>query len=389
MIFSWIFMIPLAILIMVLMLPGIDIFIGLLIILLIVVEMWLIDILLKYAFGQKWGFVVKVMYYALGFFQSLSLTFNPTMTTGRLITLNLFTMTQFSAFGGIVLQAQNIGFKIGFDNIADRFYFGFSMMDELIMVGGFCLLYLLLFIYIIPLKVAVDEENPMQWYYPCICGCLRRNRDAEAQVEDQEDEEAETIQPLLGKGISKTPSTENSQTQDSMESDLITDSEKAHIANGVMEKPLSSASQSRLMVENLIKKFHGKKAVNNLSLTLFKDEILVLLGHNGAGKTTTINMLTGLIKPNSGSATALNILPNKDIDLFKDYENMVDFLGVCPQEDVLIDRMTVEENLKFFCLFKAIENQEQVIQDILENFNLDAKRNTQAKDLSGGQKRKL
>lgn len=143
------------------------------------------------------------------------------------------------------------------------------------------------------------------------------------------------------------------------------------------------------MVENLIKKFHGKKAVNNLSLTLFKDEILVLLGHNGAGKTTTINMLTGLIKPNSGTATALNILPNKDIDLFKDYENMVDFLGVCPQEDVLIDRMTVEENLKFFCMFKAIQNTEQVIQDILENFNLDAKRNTQAKDLSGGQKRKL
>ena len=40
-------------------------------------------------------------------------------------------------------------------------------------------------------------------------------------------------------------------------------------------------------------------------------------------------------------------------------------------------------------MFKAIQNTEQVIQDILENFNLDAKRNTQAKDLSGGQKRKL
>ena len=65
------------------------------------------------------------------------------------------------------------------------------MLDELIMVAGFCLLYLLLFLYIVPLKIAVDEENPMRWYYPCICGCLRRNRDAEAQVQDQEDEEAE------------------------------------------------------------------------------------------------------------------------------------------------------------------------------------------------------
>ena len=85
------------------------------------------------------------------------------------------------------------------------------MMDELIFVGGFCLLYLLLFIYIIPLKIAVDEENPMQWYYPCICGCLRQNRDADAQVGDQEDEEAEVSQPLLGKGISKTQSIESSQ----------------------------------------------------------------------------------------------------------------------------------------------------------------------------------
>ena len=105
MIFSWIFMIPIAIVVLILMLPGIDIFIGLLLILLIIVEMWLIDILLKYAFGEKWGLVVKLLYYGAGFFQSLSLTFNPTMTIQRLITLNLFTLTQFAAFGGIVLQA--------------------------------------------------------------------------------------------------------------------------------------------------------------------------------------------------------------------------------------------------------------------------------------------
>ena len=105
MIFSWIFMIPLAIIIITLMLPGIDIFIGVLLVVLIIVEMWLIDILLKYAFGSSWGLVVKLLYYGAGFFQSLSLTFNPTMTTTRLYTLNIFAMTQFSAFGGIVLQA--------------------------------------------------------------------------------------------------------------------------------------------------------------------------------------------------------------------------------------------------------------------------------------------
>ena len=103
------------------------------------------------------------------------------------------------------------------------------------------------------------------------------------------------------------------------------------------------------MIQNLVKKYYGKKVVNNLSLTLFKDEILVLLGHNGAGKTTTINMLTGIVQPNAGSAIAKNIMTNKDVDLFKDYDNMVDFIGICPQENVLIDRLSVEENLNYFC----------------------------------------
>ena len=156
-----------------------------------------------------------------------------------------------------------------------------------------------------------------------------------------------------------------------------------------MEALNGSESNSRLVISKLVKKYGFKRAVNNLSLTLFKNEILVLLGHNGAGKTTTINMLTGLGKPTSGSATALNVLPNRDVDLFEDYRDLVDFIGVCPQEDVLIDRMTVEENLQFFCRFKGVENAQEIVDDILETYNLEPKRDIQAMKLSGGQKRKL
>ena len=56
---------------------------------------------------------------------------------------------------------------------------------------------------------------------------------------------------------------------------------------------------------------------------------------------------------------------------------------------MLISRLTVAENLKFFCLFKSIENADKVIEDILDKFNLDAKRDTQAISLSGGERRKL
>lgn len=59
-----------------------------------------------------------------------------------------------------------------------------------------------------------------------------------------------------------------------------------------------------IMIKELNKIYpSGKKAVNNLSLNMYRDQIFVLLGHNGAGKTTTISMLTGLLSPTSGTAS--------------------------------------------------------------------------------------
>lgn len=56
-----------------------------------------------------------------------------------------------------------------------------------------------------------------------------------------------------------------------------------------------------LCIRNLKKTYNKScNAVDDLSLTVFKNEILVLLGHNGAGKTTTINILTGLERATKG-----------------------------------------------------------------------------------------
>src|SRR3989304_4828617 len=56
-----------------------------------------------------------------------------------------------------------------------------------------------------------------------------------------------------------------------------------------------------LEIANLSKSFGGLRAVRDLSVEVKKGEILGLIGPNGAGKTTTFNLISGLLKPDSGS----------------------------------------------------------------------------------------
>ncbi len=55
-------------------------------------------------------------------------------------------------------------------------------------------------------------------------------------------------------------------------------------------------------MDRLTKKFGSFKAVNDLSLDMYINEIFCILGHNGAGKTTTLNVLTGIYPPSRGTA---------------------------------------------------------------------------------------
>lgn len=86
---------------------------------------------------------------------------------------------------------------------------------------------------------------------------------------------------------------------------------------------------------------------------MYKGQIFALLGHNGAGKTTTISMLTGLIAPSEGQAKVFNK------DLFNQMDDVRQFMGVCPQHDVLFDLLTPEEHLEVFCDFKGVPRSEQ------------------------------
>ncbi|CAB4007510.1 ATP-binding cassette sub-family A member 3-like [Paramuricea clavata] len=130
----------------------------------------------------------------------------------------------------------------------------------------------------------------------------------------------------------------------------------------------------------------GKKvAVDHLSFNMFKGQITSLLGHNGAGKTTTMSILTGLFPPSSGTAYI------NGYSILTDMERIRDSLGLCPQHNVLFDKLTVREHLKFFVNLKGKfgPEAEQEIDSMIVDIQLADKANWQSRLLSGGMKRKL
>ncbi|XP_071958195.1 phospholipid-transporting ATPase ABCA3-like [Antedon mediterranea] len=142
-------------------------------------------------------------------------------------------------------------------------------------------------------------------------------------------------------------------------------------------------------IKKLRKVYHssvGKKlAVDDLSLKMYKGQITSLLGHNGAGKTTTMSILTGLFPPTSGSAT----INGKSI--VTDIQSVRSSLGLCPQHNVLFDRLTVKEHLDFFINLKGKSGPEAnaEVKSMIEDLQLVDKTNTASSSLSGGMKRKL
>ena len=138
-----------------------------------------------------------------------------------------------------------------------------------------------------------------------------------------------------------------------------------------------------LSIKNITKKYNELVAVNNFSGELFKNEIFCLLGHNGAGKTTLIKMISGIEDPNGGDIFLNNIsvITNKDYL----YHN----IGLCEQDDIFFDYLTIEEHLKYMMEIKGVKGDKEQINSLINKIDLKGKKDSICKTLSGGEKRKL
>jgi len=140
-----------------------------------------------------------------------------------------------------------------------------------------------------------------------------------------------------------------------------------------------------IKTKNLTKEFKDLVAVDGVNLEVAKGECFGLLGPNGAGKTSLVRMITAVSPPTKGDIW----VGGKDLRTHSRQVKAV--LGVVPQIDNLDPDLTVLENLMTFARYFNIPRDEahQRSTEVLKLFELEAKRDSHIKELSGGMKRRL
>lgn len=144
-------------------------------------------------------------------------------------------------------------------------------------------------------------------------------------------------------------------------------------------------SENIVKVDSLVKRYGENIAVDHFSLEVKKGEILGLLGPNGSGKTTTINCILSLLNYDKGS---IEVFGQKMSPERFDLKRRI---GVVPQNVAVLNSLTVEENIDFFCglYIKDKAERKACIEEALEFTGLTEFRKQKPKKLSGGLLRRL
>lgn len=142
-----------------------------------------------------------------------------------------------------------------------------------------------------------------------------------------------------------------------------------------------------LKVQNLVKKFGGVTAVNDVSFEVQKGEILGLIGPNGAGKTTCFNMIAGYMPVTEGRV----IFNGQDVTNQKPYTLNARGLARTFQVVKPLTKLTVFDNVMVGCLSKSknIKQARDKAQVVLERTNLESMQDVVAGALSIGNLKRL
>ncbi|MGM0607699.1 MAG: LPS export ABC transporter ATP-binding protein [Candidatus Muiribacteriota bacterium] len=143
----------------------------------------------------------------------------------------------------------------------------------------------------------------------------------------------------------------------------------------------------KIIADELLKIYSGRKVVNTVSVNLTKGEIVGLLGPNGAGKTTTFYMIVGLILPRSGNIF-FNDRNVTDLPMYKRARLGIGYLA---QEPSIFRKLSIEDNILAILQFTNLSKKEQnyKVDELLNEFKINHIRKNMGFSLSGGERRRV
>lgn len=152
----------------------------------------------------------------------------------------------------------------------------------------------------------------------------------------------------------------------------------------------------QITIENLSARYNKKQNFisNNINFTINYGEIMAIMGPSGSGKSTLLKAILGTIslEDNCGKI----FINNKDVT-DKGLSIINHKVGYVPQDDILIDELTIKENIRSFHTIAIDSNysKEELnsrIKQLLDNLNLNAKEpleNKKINEISGGQRKRV
>ena len=280
--------------------------------------------------GSKYAGIVSTVIYFCGVLVN-SLVKDPEVTHSTKMFGSLLPQVAIMQGSAVFANYEGTGVGLGSESVFVE-YENYSFGSSLYMLLFDFFLYFILGLYLDKVIPSTFGQSLKPWfccspsYYKC-CKQQRR-RSPLNELEDGNDADEELLDD------------DNAFEEDQMPPEN-------YEAPPVICKRLETTGDY-LRIENMQKTFSGGfRAVKGVNVKMYDSQIFALLGHNGAGKSTMISMLTGLIPKSMGSARCY------DVDLFEEMDEVREFMGVCPQHDVLFDLLTPREHLSIFYDFKG------------------------------------
>ena len=146
------------------------------------------------------------------------------------------------------------------------------------------------------------------------------------------------------------------------------------------------AGDGVLSIQHVAKAYKSRRVVQDVSMTVRRGEAVGLLGPNGAGKTTTFYMITGLVRPDSGTIA----LDGNDVTSLPMYRRARLGIGYLPQEASIFRGLSVEDNIRAVLEIAERDKakRERELDALLDEFDLARLRKAPSVALSGGERRR-